>query len=82
MTASAIEGERQKCLAAGMNDFIPKPITPAALAEMLEKWLPMQAAITDMRNNGNVGGHGDGIRCCATACLGQRRPSVTPDGRY
>ena len=49
MTASAIEGERQKCLAAGMNDFIPKPITPAALAEMLEKWLPGQTAITGIR---------------------------------
>ncbi len=52
MTASAIEGERQKCIAAGMNDYIPKPITPAALAEMLEKWLPRQTAITGMRKSG------------------------------
>ena len=52
MTASAIEGERQKCIAAGMNDYIPKPITPAALAKMLEKWLPRQTAITGNKKSG------------------------------
>ena len=40
MTASAMKGERAKCLAAGMNDYIAKPVQPESLANALEKWLP------------------------------------------
>ena len=39
MTAHAMESERQRCLAAGMNDHITKPIVPAVLFEALERWI-------------------------------------------
>ena len=39
MTAHTMRGDREKCLEAGMNDYLPKPVDPWALAEMLEKWL-------------------------------------------
>ena len=46
MTANAMQGDREKCLAAGMNDYISKPIPPQTLAETLQKWLPHEPATT------------------------------------
>ncbi|SHJ19217.1 Signal transduction histidine kinase [Malonomonas rubra DSM 5091] len=40
LTANALQGDREKCLAAGMNDHVAKPIDPHALAEALRRWLP------------------------------------------
>jgi len=40
MTAHAMSGDREKSLAAGMNDHINKPIDPAALFAVLERWIP------------------------------------------
>jgi CheY-like chemotaxis protein len=43
MTAAAVEGERERCLEAGMDDYLPKPISPRALLEKLERWLGTDA---------------------------------------
>jgi signal transduction histidine kinase/CheY-like chemotaxis protein len=39
MTANPIEGDRERCIAAGMDDYLAKPIRLAALGKMLERWL-------------------------------------------
>jgi two-component system, sensor histidine kinase and response regulator len=40
VTANAMEGDRERCLSAGMDDYLAKPVTMAALDEALRKWLP------------------------------------------
>lgn len=40
LTAGTCGEERSKCLAAGMDDFMSKPLRPQIIADMLERWLP------------------------------------------
>jgi len=43
LTAHAMKGDRERCIEAGMNDYLSKPIQPEELTEVLEKWIPKQA---------------------------------------
>jgi len=43
MTANAMQGDRERCLEVGMNDYVAKPINSQALGEALNRWLPDEA---------------------------------------
>lgn len=43
MTANAMTGDRELCPAAGMNDYLAKPVRVEALRQMLERHLPPRA---------------------------------------
>jgi signal transduction histidine kinase/HPt (histidine-containing phosphotransfer) domain-containing protein len=44
MTANAMKSDWESCRAAGMNDFVPKPVSMGVLRKALQKWLPHQAS--------------------------------------
>jgi signal transduction histidine kinase/CheY-like chemotaxis protein len=44
MTANASQEDRQRCLDAGMDDYISKPVRPESLQQMLAKWFPASEA--------------------------------------
>jgi len=48
MTASAILGDREKCLTVGMDDYLSKPVRGPALEAMIHKWLKYRAATADI----------------------------------
>jgi signal transduction histidine kinase/CheY-like chemotaxis protein len=45
LTANAMASDRQKCVVAGMDDFLPKPFDPQDLIAMLARWLPGPARL-------------------------------------
>ena len=53
MTASAIRGDREKCLEAGMNDYLAKPVRAAVLKSMLDRYLSGKASETANAGSSN-----------------------------
>jgi two-component system sensor histidine kinase/response regulator len=52
MTAHAMAGDRARCIAAGMDDYLAKPLRPEDVEAVLARWLPNPEAPAAARSNG------------------------------
>ncbi len=60
LTANAMTGDRERCLTAGMDDYLAKPIDPERLRAVLNHWLPAAATATSdprTENGADSDGH-------------------------
>jgi two-component system, sensor histidine kinase and response regulator len=90
MTANAMAGDRERSLAAGMNDHVTKPIDPDALFDALLRWLPLPAADTTTggsttggRTTGGrtTGGSAAGVAAAASTSAAAGGPASASDAR-
>lgn len=51
-TANAMKSDQEKCLNAGMDDYVSKPVTQESLENMLKKWLPDKLMMVSTGSNG------------------------------
>jgi two-component system, sensor histidine kinase and response regulator len=49
MTAHAMQGDRERCLEAGMDDYVTKPLQPRVLFSALNRWIKNDSAATDVQ---------------------------------
>jgi CheY-like chemotaxis protein len=60
MTASAMQGDREKCISAGMNDYLAKPVRPEDIRVIIERWAASAAKLDLQEKSANGAPEGSG----------------------
>ena len=75
MTAGALTGDRERCLAAGMDDYVSKPVAFEDLEAVLRRWVPLEAG-------GSAGAGDRGPSALDARVLGELRALDTPGSGF
>lgn len=73
MTANALMGDREKCISAGMNDYLPKPIDQKKLLAALEKASTVAPSVSDSEGGEDVD---DGPTCLDRTIIDQLEETI------
>ena len=83
MTASAIQGDRERCQRAGMNDYLAKPVKRITLEKMIHKWISSENHLGSRSATMEPVGE-DSVRpdLCRNSTEGSHRSSSCPGADY
>lgn len=62
LTAHAIDNHRERCLAAGMDDYMSKPFTQVDLGEMIQRWIKMPGDRTRLSSDHSKAGQAEPVQ--------------------
>ncbi len=76
VTANSMKGDREKCLAAGMDDFLPKPLSKESLQETLQRWSTQEQTWSGAQYSSPPGNGPDSDTSTPTSPVADERPSL------